>query len=84
MEYGMIPVIYRLVEGGNVKPPIHVDALFPTRAVQFIRVFSDSQSALRFVKEFSAEDYVDFIDNPKNIREFFKNKTGMTMVLHVN
>jgi hypothetical protein len=84
MSYGNVPVIYRLIEGGAVKPPMHIDVVYPTRALQFIRAFVEPKDGTKFLNDYTAEDYVEFIDDSRNIREYSQNKVGKTMILHLN
>ena len=86
MNYGPVPVIVKLVEGGDVKPPMHVSVIFPNRALQVIKVFGDPKKALEIVKSCEAEDYVDFIDKPTNRKRLISSKENgtLTMVLDLN
>ena len=79
-----VPVIVRLVEGGSVKPPMHADVVYPTRAQQLIKTFVDAEKARPTMSEYTPEDYVDFIDKKTNHRRLSINNMGMAMVLPLN
>ncbi|MCK6618707.1 MAG: hypothetical protein L6Q51_13790 [Cyclobacteriaceae bacterium] len=65
MESGQVPVVFKLVEGEGIKPPLHADVIFPTEAFQLIKVFRtqdmDELSPYRVVLEMTAEEWVEHL-----------------------